>query len=212
MFFKGFHLFSGIIKIGKEKTPALDFQNPYLKVSEELKKSAEDLKRATHKLQQSFLTRQNALNKVVAVFNSLSMNRSRSYAVAGRSDGLLKSKPREDKSGANGISESGLFEIYREACLNFIEPDKTYYFKLRSHSVFLCAMYKRCMGNLRYYDHEFQKIENPGQYRFTETEAYVANEVIQVVNRIGREQFVREGHQTLYNDICSKLLPKTADQ
>lgn len=212
MIFKGLQIFSGKIKEDKEKTRAMDSQNPYIKVSEELKKSAEDLKRATRKLQKSFLVRQNTLNKVVAVFNTISMTRSRPYAAAGKAGGLLKKNPPEHKQAGGGISESALFDIYRAACLNFIDIDKKYYFKLRNHSVFLCSMYKRHMGNLRYYDHEFSRLKNSGQYRFTEAEAFVANEVIQVVNRIGKEKFVREGHQALYSEICSKLLPKTADQ
>lgn len=210
--FRGLTFFSGKAKNEKELRQE-EAKNPYVKASEDLKRSAEELKKATRKLQESFRTRQEAMNKLVWIFNNLSDNRSRSRSVAGKvSKPSQKARQYCKEKARKKVSETELFEIYREACVNFVETDKEYYFKLRNHSVFLCSMYKRYMGNLRYYDHEFLKLTNQKQYRFSDVEAYVANEVLLTVNRIGREKFIRDGHQALYNELCSKLLPQSVNQ
>lgn len=208
---KGFPFLAG--KAKRQKTEQrTDVKNPYVKASDDLKKSIEDLNKATRKLQQSFRHRQEAMNNLVSIFNKGEVKASPRRLAAEK-----KPKPRPQgqaaiKRNRETVGEAELFEVYREACINFIETDKIYYFKLRNHSDFLSAMYQRHMGNLRYYDHEFRRLSNSDQYRFTETEALVANQVIQAVSRIGREKFVREGHQNLYRQLCSEILPQKASQ
>lgn len=210
--FKGLPFFSGKAKQEKDLEPRMKNQNPYVKASQDLKKSVEELNRATRKLQQSFRQRQDALNNLVSIFNRVEEKSARRKNAQRSAPMAPQKKPQRSAGKKPGVSEAQLFEVYREACINFIETDKQYYFKLRNHSDFLCAVYKRHMGNLRYYDHEFRRLSKPEQFRFTEFEAYVANRVIQTVGKIGREKFVREGHQRLYTQLCSELLPKSVNQ
>ena len=210
--FKGLSFFSTKTKEEKKKLSAPKKDTSYLKASEDLKKSAEELKNATLKLQNSFRQRQEALNKLVLIYNNIGDKNNAKKIASGPTPKIQQKKNPQVKPEQAKVGEGELFEIYREACINFIETDKKYYFKLRNHSDFLSGMYKRHMGNLRYYDHEFKRLKDPDQHCFTEVEAFVANQVIQNVNKIGREKFVREGHQSLYNELCSKLLTKSANQ
>lgn len=210
MIFKGLTLFSGKIKGDKREEKGLNAENLYVKASEDLKKSAEDLKKATNRLQESFHIRQEAMNKLVSIFSALSDKRSRAKVKPSKVQ-TSKSKDIKEQEVREGVAEAELFEVYREACVNFIETNKEYYFKLRNHSEFLSAMYKRYMGNLRYYDHEFRRLQDTETYSFSEIEAYVADQVIKAVHQTGREKFIREGHQVLYDQLCSKLLAKTAN-
>ncbi len=103
------------------------------------------------------------------------------------------------------VTEEEFFSVYHEACLTFIEPNKTYYFKLRNHSDFLSAMYRKCMENVRYFDHEFFKLDDKDQFIFTPLEAFVAASVITVVNRVGKERFLKQDHQNLYNEMLKNF-------
>jgi len=207
MIFKGLSFFSG--KIKEEKAPRkVPSENPYLKVSEDLKKSAEELERAAQKLNSTFRKRQEAIKKLMWINDTLQKNRDRLQSVSQQRSEGSNATVKMRKTGP--VSEAQLFEIYREACLNFIQPDKAYYFKLRGHSVFLSTMYKKHMGNLRYYDQEFNKLPENKRGSFTEIEGMIANLVITKVNQIGREKFIKEGHQALYSELCNKLLAKTA--
>jgi DNA-binding ferritin-like protein (Dps family) len=207
MIFKGLSFFSG--KIKEEKAPQkIRSKNPYLKVSEDLKKSAEELEKAAQKLNATFSKRQEAIKKLMWINDTLQKNRGRLQSVSQRRSGGSIAGMEKAKTGP--VSEAQLFEIYREACLSFIQPDKAYYFKLRGHSVFLSTMYKRHMGNLRYYDQEFKKLPEDKRSSFTDIEGMIANLVITKVNQIGREKFIKEGHQALYSELCNKLLAKTA--
>ncbi len=210
MIFKGLSFFSGKIKREKKEKKAFNSENLYVRVSEDLKKSADDLKMATSRLQESFRIRQEAMNQLVSIVDTLSTNRFRTKAKLSKAQ-TSKSKDLREEKVQEGVAEAELFEVYREACVNFIETNKEYYFKLRNHSEFLSAMYKRYMGNLRYYDHEFRRLQDTKAYCFSEIEAYVADQVIKAVHQTGRENFIREGHQALYNELCSKLLSKTAN-
>jgi hypothetical protein len=209
--FKGLSFFSGKVK-NQVKSNSPSNVNPYVKASEDLKRSAEELKKATLKLQDSFRHRQEAMNKLVSIFNNVGKG------TANRRDNMVKNSTSKKKSvsrpdqNQNAVAEGEFFEIYREACLNFVETDKAYYFKLCNHSDFLCSVYKRHMGNVRYYDHEFRRLKDSDQYKFTEIESYIANQVIQTVNKIGRDKFVREGHQNLYNKLCTQLVTRSANQ
>jgi len=207
MIFKGLSFFSGKMKPERisEKAPA---GNPYVKASEELKKSAEELEKAAQKLNATFRKRQDAIKKLMWINSTLQNNRGKLQTASSRRPGTAKGV---DPGKATGpLSEAQLFEIYREACLNFIQTDKNYYFKLRGHSVFLSTMYKKHMGNLRYYDQEFKKVPEGKRENFTDTEGMIANLVITKVNQIGREKFIKEGHQALYSELCNKFLAKTA--
>lgn len=207
MIFKGLSFFSG--KIKEENAPdKIRPRNPYLKVSEDLKKSAEELEKAAQKLNATFSKRQEAIKKLMWINDTLQKDRNRLQSVSQRRSGGSIASMEKTKPGP--VSEAQLFEIYREACLNFIQPDKVYYFKLRGHSVFLSTMYKRHMGNFRYYDQEFKKLPEDKRASFTDIEGMIANLVITKVNQIGREKFIKEGHQALYSELCNKLLAKTA--
>jgi len=209
MIFKGLSFFSG--KMKEEKTPLkIPSENPYVKASEDLKKSAEELEKAAQKLNSTFRKRQEAIKKLMWINNTLQKNRDQLQSVSQRRPEETKAIVGVKKSDTGPVSEAQLFEIYREACLNFIQSDKAYYFKLRGHSVFLSTMYKRHMGNLRYYDQEFKKLPDNKRERFTDIEGMIANLVITKVNQIGREKFIKEGHQALYSELCNKLLAKTA--
>ncbi len=211
MIFKGLGFFTAKTKKKvprKSVTPGK--QSPYNKVADELKKSAEELERATHKLQASFQARQQAIKKLVAISSSLNKGITVKGRLEGKTERRPVSKPLPSAAAVSKMkmAESQLFEVYREACLNFIQTDKAYYFKIRNHSKFLSTMYKRHMGNLRYYDQELRRLNQRDleQYKFNEAEAFIANQVILAVNRMGREKFIKEGHQALYNRLCSKFL------
>jgi len=207
MIFKGLPFFSGKMK-QENVSNKVPTKNPYIKASEDLKKSAEELEKAAQKLNSTFRKRQEAIKKLMWINNALQKNRDRLESVSPRRAESLKTNVVRATTGP--VSEAQLFEIYREACLNFIQTDKAYYFKLRRHSVFLSTMYKKHMGNLRYYDQEFKKLPEQKQESFTEIEGMIANLVITKVNQIGREKFIKEGHQALYSELCNKLLAKTA--
>jgi hypothetical protein len=213
MIFRGLPFFSGKLKSKKEEETPQKVKpvNPYVRASEELKKSAEELEKAAQRLNCTSRKRQEAIKKLVWINNTLQKNRLSLKEVP-------KEEARDESPSASGskpgeageVSEAQLFEVYREACLNFIHTDKAYYFKLRNYSVFLSAMYKRHMGNLRYYDQEFKKLPEQNRQSFSEIEGMIAHLVITKVNQMGRERFVKEGHQALYSELCNKLLSKSA--
>jgi hypothetical protein len=212
MIFKGLSFFSGKLRDQRKKAAPHkpEGENPYKKASEELKKSAEELELAAKKLQLSFQARQETLKRLVWI--SKNLNNKSAAAKKPQQQKALVQKSISDPVKPRKVSEGHLFEVYREACLNFIEPNKAYYFKLRNHSQFLASLYQRHMGNLRYYDQEFRRIKEEKREKFSEFEAYVANLVIKEVNQMGREKFVKEGHQALYNELCVKLLGKSVDR
>ncbi|MDX1764310.1 MAG: hypothetical protein R3231_08320 [bacterium] len=216
MIFRGLSFFSGKLKGQKKKAAPEEpsNSNAYSKVSEDLRKSAEELELAAKKLQDSFQTRQETLKKLVWISRHLNNK------PATRKLSEAKTVPQSEPTGVKDqhamiqgmqVSEGQLFETYREACLNFIEPNRDYYYKLRGHSELLSVMYQRHMGNLRYYDQEFRKLSDEKRESFSQFEAYVANVVIQKVNQVGREKFVKEGHQVLYNELCAKFFPKSVN-
>jgi hypothetical protein len=209
MIFKGLGFFT-TKKKGTEKPVPPKQESPYNKVADDLKKSAEELERATHKLQASFQARQQAIKKLVAISSSLNRGITMKGSLNEKTEPKPGAKPMPTSAAIRKMkmAESQLFEVYREACLNFIQTDKAYYFKIRNHSKFLSTMYKRHMGNLRYYDQELRKLKNKelAGYKFNEAEAFIANQVILAVNHMGREKFIKEGHQALYNKLCAKFL------
>ncbi len=209
MIFKGLNFFTTKKKDSGRPVPPKE-ENPYNKVADELKKSAEELERATQKLQVSFQARQQAIKKLVAISSTLNRGITMKGSLNGKSERRHGPKPMPTSGAVRKMkmAESQLFEVYREACLNFIQTDKTYYFKIRNHSPFLSSMYKRHMGNLRYYDQELRRLSRTdlAQYKFNEAEAFIAHQVIIAVNRMGREKFIKEGHQVLYNQLCAKFL------
>ncbi|NOY53435.1 MAG: hypothetical protein GXP58_07410 [Deltaproteobacteria bacterium] len=207
MIFKGLPFFSGKMKQERVREKVRT-GNPYVRASEELKKSAEELEKAAQKLNSTFRKRQEAIKKLMWINDTLQKNRDRLQTTSPLRPETSKVAEKGKISGP--VSEAQLFEIYREACLNFIQTDKTYYFKLRGHSVFLSTMYKKHMGNLRYYDQEFRKLPENKRESFSDIEGMIANLVITKVNQIGREKFIKEGHQALYSELCNKLLARTA--
>ena len=216
MIFKGLSFFSGKLKGQKSKAAPEKGagSNVYSKASEDLRKSAEELELAAKKLQESFQTRQETLKKLVWISRHLNNKPSTRKAVDAKMAPRIAAADSDSQEAViQGIkvSEGQLFETYREACLNFIEPNRKYYYKLRGHSQLLSVMYQRHMGNLRYYDQEFRKLTEEERDSFSEFEAYVANVVIQEVNQVGREKFVKEGHQILYNQLCAKFFPKSVN-
>jgi len=210
MIFDGLPFFSGKTKeneLKQRNTKNAKTPNSFLKASDDLRKTARQLEQATKKLHASLLARQEAMKKLARINSSLQNRKPVQSLPVGTVRGVVQGRGGTERPPVKHVTEAQLYEIYREACLNLIDTDRTYYFKLRDHSVFLSAMYKRHMGNLRYYDQEFRKLRESDRkrYRFSEIEAFVANQVILTVNQIGREKFIKDGHQSLYSKLCDTL-------